>query len=91
MHSPLGFIPQHKDNNTGVREWVNKDPYAGCRGRQGDVPVAAPPPRDVPGLKERNIRERWLPADDPAASTMAPSEVRQAEMPSKLNLCLYLC
>lgn len=33
--------------------------------------VTAPPPQNVPGLKERNISEGWLPADDPAASTMA--------------------
>ena len=31
------------------------------------------------------------PADDPAVCTMAPSEVRQAEMPSRYNhLCLHL-
>ena len=81
----------HNNNNTGVRVWGEHDPSAGCRGRQGDVPVAAPPPRDVPGIMERNVSEGWPPADDPAACTMAPSEVRQAEMPSRCNyLCLHL-
>lgn len=46
---------------------------------------------DVPGLMERNISEGWLPADDPAAGTMAPSGVRQAAMPSKrTHLCIHL-
>ncbi|KAJ8356842.1 hypothetical protein SKAU_G00196360 [Synaphobranchus kaupii] len=43
------------------------DPDASCRGWQGDVPVTAPPPGDVPGLKERNVDEWWFLADDPAA------------------------
>ena len=47
--------------------------------------------RDVPGIMKRNINEGWPPADDPAAGTMAPSEVRQAEMPSRYDyLCLHL-
>lgn len=28
--------------------------------------AAAPPPKDVPGLKEQNIKHGWVPADDPA-------------------------
>ena len=55
-----------------------------CRGLQGDVPVTAPPPGDVPGLKERNVGEWWFLADDPAADPWAPEEVRQAEMPSRI-------
>ncbi|KAK7910434.1 hypothetical protein WMY93_015118 [Mugilogobius chulae] len=35
------------------------------------------------GIKERNICEGWLPADDPAVVQMALAEVRQAEMPSR--------
>lgn len=32
-----------------------------------------------------NINEGWLSADDPAATLMAPSEVRQAETPLALT------
>ena len=47
--------------------------------------------RDVPGIMKRNINEGWPPADDPAAGTMAPSEVRQAEMLSRYDyLCLHV-
>lgn len=81
MHSPSGLF--HQRNNIWDRVWENKDPQAGCRGWQGDVPVAAPPPRDVPELMEQNIGEGWFPAHDPAASPLALLEVRQAAMPSK--------
>lgn len=43
------------------------------------VPVLAPPPGDVSGLKERNIGEWWFLADDPADNPWAPQEVRPAE------------
>lgn len=83
--------PLDQRNNIWDRVWENKDPQAGCRGWQGDVPVPAPPPRDVPGSKEQNIGEGWFPAHDPAAGPLALSEVRQAAMPSKnTNLCLHL-
>lgn len=36
----------------------------------GKCPSAAPSPRDVPGLKERNISEKLSPVDDPAASSV---------------------
>ncbi|XP_078786361.1 ribonuclease inhibitor-like [Oryzias latipes] len=36
---------------------------------------------------ERNINEGWLLADDPAAALLAPSEVRQAETPCRLEDC----
>ncbi len=39
---------------------------------------------------EQNINEGWLPADDLVAAPLAPSEVRQAEMPRRLYLCLHL-
>ncbi|CAG6012252.1 unnamed protein product, partial [Menidia menidia] len=51
---------------------------------RGDVPVTAPPPGDVPGLKGRNVDERWFLADDPAADPWAPEEVRQAAMPGRI-------
>lgn len=35
-----------------TRHGESKDPRSICRGRQRDVPVTAPPPRDVPGLIE---------------------------------------
>lgn len=50
--------------------------------QQGDVPIIAPPPRDV-GIMGRNISEGWVPADDPAAGAKALLEVCQAAMPSR--------
>lgn len=65
-----------------------KDPRVGCRGQYRVV--AVPPPQDVPGLKEQNISERWLPADDPAAGTTAPLEMHQEDMPSRrTQLCSH--
>lgn len=45
--------------------------------------LLAPPSRDVLGLKEQNISEEWLPANEPTASTVAPSVVHQAEIPGR--------
>lgn len=47
---------------------------------QADIPVTAPLPRDVPEINGWNIGEGWLPAGDPGAGPLAPSEVRQAAM-----------
>ncbi len=52
-------------------------------GREISQQGAAPSPRDVPGLKEQNFKDGWLPADDPAAAQPALAEVRLAEMPSR--------
>ena len=51
--------------------------------QSGPSAVTAPPPGNVPGLKERNVGEWWFLADDPAADPWALEEVQLAAMPSR--------
>lgn len=54
--------------------------------QQGDVPAAAPPPRDGPELMEQNINERWLPARDPATAVAVLLEAMPRQ---SLITCAY--
>lgn len=58
-----------------------RDHRASCREHEGDAPIATPPPRNGPGIMERNMGEGWLPADDPAAGSKPWAEVAKAATP----------
>jgi len=76
------FLKSLEDHRLQAEEGSQK-PGAGG-GPRGGGNDETRPLGDGPGFKEQNISEGWLSADDPAASTMAPSEVlRQVEMPSR--------
>lgn len=79
----------HPEERTRREE--NRGPEAGCRDGQEDVLAIALPPWDVLALKQQNVSEWWLPADDSAGSPMAPLEAWQAASVSchvcRISLC----
>lgn len=60
---------------------VIREHRANCREHERDVPIAAPPPRNVSGIMERNMGGGRLPADDPTADSKPPAEVPEAAVP----------
>lgn len=59
---------QNKGSSNRAKYRESKDP------RPRDIPTAAPSTWDALALKEQNISEDWLPANDPALSTIVLSE-----------------
>lgn len=65
------------------------NPFRVTGSRVTALPWFPPLVVDVLQMMERNTGEGWPPADDPEACTMAPSEVRQTELPSRVRADIW--